>query len=57
MKKYELIDLIKRGEREEMTVEQAVGQILLWLNTLSERVTKLETRVRQTRGSQSAEGS
>lgn len=56
MKKYELTDLIKRWEREEMTVEQAVGQILLWLNTLSERVTKLENRARQTRGSQSAEG-
>ena len=42
MKRYELSELIQRWEREEITVTQAVGQILLWVLALSERVTKLE---------------
>lgn len=44
MKKYPLSELAKRWEREELTMEQAIGQILLWLATLSERVDKLEFR-------------
>ena len=40
MKKYPLSELVKRWEREELTVEQAVGQILLWLVSLSEQVNK-----------------
>lgn len=56
MKKYDLTDLIKRWEREELTVEQAIGQILLWVGTLSERVTKLEARPGKSAGSQSTEG-
>jgi len=42
MKRYELPELIGRWEREELTVAQAVGQILLWVLALSKRVTKLE---------------
>ena len=42
MKRYQLSELIKKWEREELTAEQAIGQILLWLNLLSERVTKVE---------------
>ena len=38
---YPLSDLTKRWEREELTVEQAVGQILLWLAELSEQVQQL----------------
>ena len=42
MKRYDLPELIKRWERGEITPEQAIGQILLWLAALAERVTKLE---------------
>jgi hypothetical protein len=42
MKKYSLSELVKRWEREELTVEQGVGQILLWLVSLAGRVDKLE---------------
>ena len=42
MKRYVLDDLIKRWEREDLTIEQAIGQILLWLLALSERIHKLE---------------
>ena len=56
MKKYDITELIKRWEREELTVEQAVGQILLWVGSLSERVTKLEAQQRKSAGAQSAEG-
>jgi hypothetical protein len=52
MKKYPLEDLVKRWEREELTLEQAVGQILLWLLNLAERVTKLEVNQRKTKESQ-----
>ena len=41
-KKYTLPELIKLWEREELTVEQAIGQTLLWLTALSDRVTRLE---------------
>ena len=47
MKRYALSDLLKRWEREEMTVEQAVGQIILWLISLAERIEKLEIRQRR----------
>lgn len=39
---YNLSELIKRWEREQLTVEQAIGQILLWLVALSRRVEALE---------------
>jgi glutamate 5-kinase len=39
---YPLSELIKRWEREELTVEQAVGQILLWVKDLSKRVRQIE---------------
>ena len=42
MKRYPLSELVKKWEREELTSEQAIGQILLWLDLLSERVAKLE---------------
>jgi hypothetical protein len=40
---YPLTELIKRWEREELTVDQAIGQMLLWLADLSKRVKQLET--------------
>jgi len=42
MKRYSLPELVKKWEREELTTEQAIGQILLWLDLLSQRVTKVE---------------
>lgn len=42
MKRYDLPELIKRWERGNITSEQAIGQILLWVVALAERVTKLE---------------
>jgi hypothetical protein len=43
----DLSDLIKRWEREDLTTEQAIGQLLLWLVVLSERMTELEVNVRK----------
>ena len=42
MKKYPASELIKKWEREELTADQAIGQLLLWVAALVERVTKLE---------------
>lgn len=44
--KYPLTDLVKRWEREELTVEQAVGQILLWLIFMSKQIARLEAKLR-----------
>jgi hypothetical protein len=41
-KRYALSELIKRWEREQITTEQAIGQLLLWLVVLSKRIAKLE---------------
>ena len=49
-KMYPLSDLVKKWEREEITVEQTIGQMLLWLAALAERVTKLEANRRKTGG-------
>lgn len=51
MKKYSLAELVKRWEREELTVEQGVGQILLWLVSLAGRIDKLEGSRRQSQQS------
>jgi len=40
---YELPDVIKRWEREELTIEQSVGQLLLHLQSLLERLNILES--------------
>jgi hypothetical protein len=48
MKRYELSELIKRWERGDITPEQAIGQALLWLVALAERVTRLEASQRKT---------
>ena len=41
-KPYDLADLVRRWGREELTVEQTVGQILIWLGLIVERLEKLE---------------
>ena len=42
MSAYDLDTIIKKWGREEMTTEQAVGQILLLLQSISGRVGRLE---------------
>jgi hypothetical protein len=44
MGSYNLDELITLWEREKLTTEQAVGQILLILRSLSQRVHELERR-------------
>jgi hypothetical protein len=46
-RQYDLTDLINRWEREDITTEQAIGQLLLWLVVLSERLTELEINLRR----------
>jgi len=42
MASYSLNELITRWEREKLTTEQAIGQMLLMLRSLTERVRELE---------------
>jgi len=44
MGNYNLDELITLWEREKLTTEQAVGQILLTLRSMSERIRELERR-------------
>ena len=46
-KRYDLSELIKRWEREQLTTEQAIGQILLWLAALAEQMIRLEVNQRK----------
>lgn len=46
-RQYDLSDLIKRWEREDITTEQVIGQVLLWLVVLSERMAELEVNMRK----------
>ncbi len=51
MSNYNLDELITRWEQEKVTTEQAVGQALLLLRSLAERVEELERwRRRQEKG-------
>ena len=50
-RRYALPELIKRWEREQITTEQAIGQILLWLVALAERVMKLEANQKKVNNS------
>ncbi len=51
MSNYDLDELITRWEHEKVTTEQAVGQVLLILHSLAERVEELERwRRRQEKG-------
>jgi len=47
MEKYPVSELINKWEREDITMEQAIGQILLWLVALVERVVRLEISQRK----------
>lgn len=39
---YEMTDLVRKWEGEEITSEQMIGQILLHVQTLADRVQELE---------------
>ncbi len=49
MSAYDLQQIIKLWERDKLTAEQAIGQIILHLQTLSKRVSSLEKRAEQSR--------
>ena len=49
MSSYNLNQLIKMWTKEELTTEQAIGQLLLQLQTLSTRLGTLEKRFEENR--------
>jgi hypothetical protein len=49
MSSYNLNQLIKKWTKEELTTEQAVGQLLLQLQALSTRLGTLEKRFEKNR--------
>ncbi len=56
MSHYSLDELITRWEHEKMTTEQVIGQVLLLLRSLAERIEELERwRRRQERGDAQAQ--
>jgi len=59
MSKYDLEQLIKMWALEQLAPEQAIGQILLQLRDLAERVSKLErtNRIRPTDAGSGVQGS
>jgi len=48
---YDLTTLLQKWEKGELTSEQAVGQVLLMIQELSDRVGKLERRLVEKRPS------
>ncbi len=42
MAAYDLDTILKKWERDELTTEQAIGQILLLLQSLAQRIGRLE---------------
>jgi hypothetical protein len=58
MAAYDLDTIVKKWEREELSSEQAIGQILLLLQSISQRIGRLEVAQAKTRpGKKSAGGS
>lgn len=49
MSSYNLGDLLQKWEREEITVDQAIGQIILSMVALSRRLGHLERRLEDQR--------
>lgn len=49
MNTYNLNQLIKMWSKEELTTEQAIGQILLQMQTLSTRISTVEKRLLEQR--------
>jgi hypothetical protein len=51
MSAYDMDSILNKWERGTITTEQAVGQILLLIQALSQRVGHLERRLERKRGS------
>ncbi|MDJ0756885.1 MAG: hypothetical protein QNJ45_25365 [Ardenticatenaceae bacterium] len=49
MSAYELARVIEKWDREELTTEQAVGQLLLLVESLNRRVGGIERRLERLR--------
>lgn len=49
MSAYDLQTIVKKWERAELSTEQAIGQILLLLQSISDRVGRLEVDQAKTR--------
>lgn len=49
MSRYEIDEVITRWARNQITAEQAIGQILLHVQALATRVGELEKRVQRGR--------
>lgn len=49
MNRYEIDQLIKLWAQEQLTVEQAIGQLLLYVKSLMDQVGKLEQSQRTQR--------
>jgi hypothetical protein len=47
MATYTLPELSRRWEHEQITSEQAIGQLILYLTEQQQRLTELEKRLRQ----------
>ena len=47
MSRYDLKELVRKWAREEMTAEQAIGQILQQLQELADKIQKLEIENRR----------
>ena len=45
MSKYELTELLRKWKLEEMTAEQAIGQLLLWTEDTVKKVKRLQSSV------------
>jgi hypothetical protein len=56
MSHYEIDDVITRWAKSELTAEQAIGQILLILQSLSRRMGKVEKRLTRQRRTGPANG-
>lgn len=49
MSAYDLETILKKWERAELSAEQAIGQILLLLESISKRIGRLEVEVAKNR--------
>lgn len=55
MSQYNLQQFVKLWAQERLTTEQAIGQILLHLQELAERLKTLEQRMRSSTAAESGE--
>jgi hypothetical protein len=55
MSHYEIEEIITRWAKSELTAEQAIGQILLHLQSLSRRMGQIEKRLTRRRNDGPAE--